>query len=59
MNVDEAAQYTGRSRRTFQRELKQGLWSVIRPGGNGHPKFLKESLDKDLSAWEQVSRFRK
>lgn len=59
LNVAEAAKYTGRSRRTFDRELRQGIWSCIRIGGTGHPKFLKEDLDADMAAWKQLGKFRK
>lgn len=59
LNVDQAAKYTKRSRRTFQRELKQGYWTCIRSGGKGHPRFLVKDLDADLEAMKQLGRFRK
>ena len=57
-NIDEAAAYTRRSRRTFQRECRRGLWTCIKVGG-GHPRFSKEDLDKDMEAWTIVGKHRK
>ena len=57
LNIDEAAAYTRRSRRTFQRELKQDYWTRIDSGG--HPKFTTDELDRDLEAMTTYSRFRK
>ena len=56
LNVAEAAAYTGRSYRTFQRDVKRGLFSKIQVGG-GHPKFDPAQLDKELGAWETKSLY--
>lgn len=58
MNLQSAAQYTGRSRRTFQKEFHQGLWTSVTVGG-GHPKFSRSQLDEDMAAWIIFSKFRK
>ena len=58
LNMNEAAKYTGRSRKTFQNEFHRGLWTFVKVA-NGHPKFSKEQLDKDIQQWTQYSRFRK
>lgn len=59
MNMTEAAKYTGRSRRTFQKEFREGIWTAIRVKGTGHPKFLAEDLNKDMAAWKELSRYRR
>ena len=59
LNMEQAATYTGRSRRTFQKECRKGLWTSIQMGGSGHPKFRPEDLDRDLEAWAIYSKFRK
>ena len=59
LNVEQAATYMGRSRRTFQKECRRGLWTSFPMGGSGHPKFKPEVLDKDLEAWAVYSKFRK
>jgi hypothetical protein len=57
LNLGEAAAYTGRSRRTFQRECKLGIWTSIQIGG-GHPKFRPEDLETDMEAWVLRGKFR-
>jgi predicted hydrolase (HD superfamily) len=59
LNIDEAAKYTGRSRRTFQKECKEGIWTSIRIKGSSHPRFLAKDLDEDMESWKQIGRYRK
>ena len=58
MDMKDAAKYTGRSRRTFQREFHRGLWTSIEVAG-GHPKFSRKQLDKDMESWLKFSQFRR
>lgn len=59
INTDQAAAYTGRSRRTLDREVRLGFWTCIRATEKGHPKFRREDLDKDMEAFRQLGRYQK
>lgn len=57
MTIEEAAKYTGRSRRTFNREFKLGFWTSVKVGGKSHPKFSRKQLDEDMKGWTKHSRY--
>lgn len=59
LSMKEAARYTGRSYKTFRREWKSHIWTSVRIGGTGHPKFRPEDLDEDIEQWVLYSKFRK
>ena len=58
LKMNDAAKYTGRSRRTFQNEFHRGIWTSVKIGG-GHPRFDPRQLDKDMQTWTQYSKFRR
>ena len=59
ISMEEAAEYTGRSLRTFRREYNLGHWTSVVVGGTGHPKFSKADLDEDLAVWRKYSQYRR
>jgi hypothetical protein len=58
LTMKQAAEYTGRTHSTFQKEYKKGFWTSVNIGGSGHPKFSKRLLDQDMECWVQHSRYK-